>query len=270
MGGSAPTLRTAGEALNAPVASGLGRPGMSPSCEVADVAVVVPSRDEADNVAPLVARATETLQQLGLKWELVFVDDSDDATPDHVREAGRRHPGVRLLHRPPGARSGGLSGAVLSGFEATSGAVVAVMDADLQHPPELLPDLLGPVWRREADITVASRFVPSGGRMEGLDGQWRRFACQGSRSSTRVLFPRVRCVSDPLAGFFAFRRPVIDGVSLRPEGFKILLELLVRGSWNSVVEIPCVLEERQHGESKAGFGEFVAFGRHVARLVSKH
>lgn len=236
-----------------------------------DLTVVVPTRNEAANVAALVARAAGALADLGLPWEIVFVDDSDDRTPERVLEAEARGYPVRLLHRLPQARTGGMGGAVLVGFEQAAGSeTVVVMDGDLQHPPELLPALVSAVRHGGADIAVASRYVGAGGGTQGLEGAWRRLVSKGSRSSVRLLFPPLRAVSDPLAGFFAIRRPVIDGVELRPEGFKILLEVLLRGSWSNLVEVPCALAPRQQGRSKAGLDQGLAFGRHVARLLADH
>jgi glycosyltransferase involved in cell wall biosynthesis len=233
-----------------------------------DVSVVVPTRNEAANVESLVRRASAALGLLDLRWELIFVDDSDDLTPVRVAEAERAGHPVRLIHRLPDARSGGLSGAVLVGLQHTQSQVVVVMDGDLQHPPEMLASLIEAVRDGSADVAVASRFAPYGGGIQGLDGRWRRFLSHGSRSSVRLVLPHLRSVTDPLSGYFAFRRRVIEGVELRPEGFKILLEVLVRGSWDRVVEIPCALRPRQHGRSKAGLDQGVAFGRHLARLVA--
>jgi glycosyltransferase involved in cell wall biosynthesis len=235
---------------------------------VTDLTVIVPTRDEAANVTPLVRRASAALASLGLVWELVFVDDSDDATPAQVREAERQGQPVRLVHRPPGARPGGLGGAVLLGFEqAAESKVIAVMDGDLQHPPELLTSLVRAVQQDGADVAVASRFSAPGGG-PGCLGPWRRVVSHGSRSSVRLLFRDLRRVTDPLSGFFAFRRSVIEGVELRPEGFKILLEVLVRGSWRTITEIPFGLAPRHHGESKAHLYQGLAFGRQLARLLT--
>ena len=231
-----------------------------------DVTVVVPTRNEAPNVGPLVSRASDALSPLGLRWQLVFVDDSDDATPARVAAAARQGHPVRLLHRAPEARVGGLGGAVLVGFEqAVTSDIIAVMDGDLQHPPELLVGLVQAVQPGGTDVAVASRFLAAGD--PGCLGPWRRAVSHGSRSSVRLLFRDLRRVADPLSGFFALRRTVIDGVDLRPEGFKILLEVLVRGSWGTITEIPCGLAPRHHGESKARLDQGLAFGRQVARLL---
>ncbi|MDP9418617.1 MAG: glycosyltransferase [Actinomycetota bacterium] len=233
-----------------------------------DLTVVVPTQNEEANVAPLVARTHDALTALGLEWEMLFVDDSDDATPVRVREAaGRGHP-VRLLHRPSEERVGGLGGAVAVGFrEAAESQVVAVMDGDLQHRPEMLVPLVEAVRAGRADLAIASRCQTLASPTGGMEGWWRCSVSRTSRSLVQLLLPRLAGVRDPLAGFFALRQSVIRGVQLRPEGFKILLEVLVRGSWAQVVEIPCELDPRLHGRSKAHLDEGLAFAHHLVRLL---
>jgi len=238
---------------------------MDDRCKQATVSVVVPTRNEAGNVSVLVDRISVALTPLGVSWEVVFVDDSDDGTAAEIERTGRRHP-VHLCHRLPGHRPGGLSGAVLEGFGCARGEVLVVMDADLQHPPELLPTLIEPVGSGRADLAVASRYTGSGSTA-GLDGPIRRVASKWSRGVTRAVVGRSQTVSDPLSGFFALRRSVVEGIELRPHGFKILLEILARGRWARVEEVPFVFGHRISGDSKAGVSEGMRFARHLARLV---
>ncbi|HEU4676413.1 MAG TPA: glycosyltransferase [Motilibacteraceae bacterium] len=243
--------------------------------------LVVPTRNEGPNLRPLLERSTAALAPLGCRWELLFVDDSDDDTPQLVEQlieqrdrqpaatSGGRTATVRLLHRPAGQRPDGLSGAVLAGFRAARGQVLAVMDADLQHPPEVLPELVGPLLRGEAEVAVASRYcagsAPDAGA--GLDGPWRRLVSRSARWPVFALQPRLRQVTDPLGGFFAVQREVLEGVTLAPTGFKILLEVLVRGRWDRVVEVPYRFAEREAGTSKASLRQGMHFARHLARLT---
>ncbi len=183
--------------------------------------VVVPTRNEADNVEFLVSRVASALQPLDLPWEMLFVDDSDDLTPDRVLEAERAGHPVRLLHRPSPNRVGGLSGAVVLGFEqAAESSIVAVMDGDLQHPPEVLVDLVIAVSSGDADLAIATRPSQLGNGRKGLNRWWRASVSQGARSLVHVAFPRLRVVSDPLAGFFAVHQRVLTDAHLHPEGFK--------------------------------------------------
>ncbi|MGH8860670.1 MAG: glycosyltransferase, partial [Jatrophihabitantaceae bacterium] len=126
-----------------------------------DLTVVVPTRNEAGNIAPLVARLDAALE--GVTAEVIFVDDSDDDTPARIREVARTsdHP-VRVVHRGPDERAGGLGSAVLAGFHAATTQWAVVMDGDLQHPPELVPQLVGEGCARNSDVVVASRYVGTG------------------------------------------------------------------------------------------------------------
>lgn len=226
------------------------------------VTVLVPTRDERDNVLPL----TERLQALGREVPLavLFVDDSDDDTPAVISAiASRASLRVGVIHREPNRRDGGLGGAVLAGIRAARSEWICVMDADLQHPPELLGALLEEARRSKADVVVASRYCPGGDV-----GEFSAPRAALSRSSgllAHAMFPRrLRNVSDPLSGFFLIRRAAVDPAELRPRGFKILLEILVRSGPLRTSEVPFRFGERHAGESKASVPEGL---RYVRRLI---
>ncbi|MFI5273367.1 MAG: glycosyltransferase [Ktedonobacterales bacterium] len=225
------------------------------------LSVVVPTRNERDNIAPLNARVARAMGTL--EYELLFVDDSDDDTPDMIRREMATDPCVRLLHRNPHDREGGLAAAVVAGMRLAQGAFIGVLDGDLQHPPEQLPQLLAA--GADADIVVASRYLP-GGSSDGLDGLTRQLVSRGSKLAAQALFARVRRCTDPMSGFFLVRREVIAGIELRPVGFKILLEILVRGSWARLTEVPFHFDAREAGESKANLDQGVAYLRHLRTL----
>ena len=231
------------------------------------LSVVVPTRNEAPNVAVLTARLSTALGGLAGGWELLFVDDSDDNTPDVVRSLAL--PGgaqVRLLHRQKGSRPGGLGGALQEGFAICRGRVVAVMDADLQHPPEILPSVVAPALSGSADLVAGSRYGPTG-RNEGLDGRWRRLVSHGARGLAYCLVPATRRLEDPGSGLFAFQRAVLDGVRLRPDGYKMLMEVAARGHWRTVANVNYTFAERYAGNSNAGLRQGLVFLRHLARLA---
>ncbi len=230
------------------------------------VSVVVPTRNEAPNVAVLTARLGVALEGLTGGWELLFVDDSDDNTPDVVRSLTLSEGAqVRLLHRERGARPGGLGGALQEGFAVARGRVLAVMDADLQHPPEILPAVVAPALGGTADLVAGSRYGPTG-RNEGLDGHWRRVVSRGSRWLAYGLVPACRPLEDPGSGLFAFQRSVLEGVRLRPDGYKMLLEVAARGNWRTVANVNYTFAERYAGNSNAGLRQGLVFLRHLARL----
>jgi glycosyltransferase involved in cell wall biosynthesis len=226
---------------------------------------VVPTRNEAANVGLLVSEVATALGG-AVSWEILFVDDSDDATPEAVGELRDSGYPVRLLHREPGQRTAGLGGAVTDGFAHALGRVIAVMDADLQHPPDVVPALVAEVLAGRAELVVGNRYGPDG-TTRGLAGPWRRLVSWTSRMLVHSFVARSRCVDDPMSGLFAFDRCVIEGVTLRPDGFKILLDILVRGRWASVANIGYVFADRHAGVSKASLHEGLVFFRHLACLL---
>lgn len=231
------------------------------------VTVVVPTRNEVDSVDELIERVRRAMAATGADYEILFVDDSDDATPEAVAVHERAGAPVRLLHRCPGERSGGLGGALCAGFAAARGAYVVCLDGDLQHPPEHLAAMARVLLDRRADVVVATRYVPGGG-IEGLDGSWRRVVSAASRDLTRAVLPRLRATTDPGSGFFGFDRVIIDGVELRPRGFKTLVEVLARARWERLAEVPYHFDARGHGRSNASAREGVRFLRHLVGLAS--
>jgi len=227
---------------------------------VKELTVVVPTFNEAPNVAALLRRIDGSLAGRA-DYEVVIVDDnSPDGTADVARSLEGRYP-VRVIVR---TNERGLASAVIEGFRQAQGEVVGAIDADLQHPPEKLPELLQKV-RDGADIVVASRYE-SGGAIES----WtlgRKIVSRGARLLAYVFTPSSRRSRDPLSGFFLLRRSAIEGVDLRPIGYKILLEILVRGHAGVVASVPFSFADREAGESKYSLREQWNYLRHLARLM---
>ncbi len=235
-----------------------------------ELTVVVPTRNEARNVAPLLDRLGGALA--GRSFAVLFVDDSTDDTAEMIRRqaTGRPFP-VSVIARPE-IRRNGLSGAVVEGLQAARGRWVCVIDADLQHPPEVIPHLLDQANRAGADIAVASRRADLLGPV-GLS-RARALNSQLLTILARMIFPRVlKNVSDPLTGFFLVKRAAIDTTILQPEGFKILLEILVRNPDLRVTETHFDFAPRHQGQSKADLNEGLRFFHHLTRLrltVNQH
>ncbi len=230
------------------------------------LSVVVPTRNEAPNVALLEQRLSAALAGTSDGWELIFVDDSDDATPEVVTGLTNAGRPVRLLHRQAGNRPGGLGGAVQEGFKLARGTVLVVMDADLQHPPEVVPALVAPVLSGEAALVAGSRYGWAGADA-GLAGPGRQFVSRVCRALVHLVVPVSRPLQDPMSGLFAFRRSLLDGVVLRPQGYKILLEVTVRTRPAPVRNIGFDFGPRNAGRSKATLREGVVFLGHLSRLV---
>jgi dolichol-phosphate mannosyltransferase len=226
------------------------------------LSLVIPTRNERDNVPPLL-RALESALG-GVAWEAVFVDDSTDGTDQFLASLAADDPRIVLLHRVE--NRGGLAGAVVEGFARARGRYVCVLDADLQHPPSRIPDMLAAAQGSGADIVIASRYVP-GGSAGGLNGPLRQVYSRGLKALAKVVFPRrLSGISDPLGGYFLLHRRVLDGAQLRPIGYKILLEVLVRCAWHSVREVPYRFEPRHQGQSKADVRQGLRFLEHLRTL----
>lgn len=233
-----------------------------------EVTVIVPTRNESGNVEPLVRRLSDALH--GHVACILFVDDSDDDTPDRVEAVAKVSEDdsltIRLHHRRSHERTGGLGGAVLAGLRQTTSPWAVVMDGDLQHPPELVPRLVEAGVQEDVDVVVASRHVP-GGSTEGLSNGVRVLVSDLSTRMSKVAFPRrLGGVSDPMSGFFAVRPAAFDLDVMRPAGFKILLEMLARTPGLRKSEVPFVFGERISGDSKASVREGVRFVRQLAQL----
>ena len=229
-----------------------------------DISVVVPTRNERANIGPLIDRLSAALP--AGRSELIFVDDSTDDTPEVAAAAGQGASlPVLVMHRGPGERVGGLGGAVVAGMRLAEGRIVVVMDGDLQHPPESIPELIRPIDLDQADLVVASRYRDNGAA-DGLANRSRAGVSQLATRVTKAAFPRrLREITDPMSGFFAVRASALDVDALRPLGFKILLEAVARCQLR-VAEIGFSFAPRYSGESKASLREGFRFANHLTRL----
>lgn len=190
------------------------------------------------------------------RLEVIIVDDgSADGTAEEARTAQTPFD-VRVIER----KERGLATAVLRGFTEARGEILGVMDADLSHPTELIPEMIAAMDK--ADLVVASRNLP-GGSVE----EWPWYRVLASRFATLLVRPfGVRC-SDPMSGYFFLRRGLLENRPLSPIGYKILLEILVKSEARTIREIPYVFRNREVGKSKMGLGESVNYLRHLARLA---
>jgi dolichol-phosphate mannosyltransferase len=221
------------------------------------LSIVVPTYNERDRLADLVAAVFTAYAAAGLDAELIIVDDnSPDGTGALADELSQRHQ-IQVIHR---AGKLGLGTAVVAGFAAARAPVVGVIDADLSHPASLLPRMLAIMRREAADVVIASRYIPGGGTRNWPLGRLvlSRLACVLARPLTPV--------RDATSGFFLIRRDLARGVKISAGGFKICLELLMRGRPRSVVEVPYVFEGRTAGESKMNLKEAAGYLRQLRDL----
>jgi len=226
-----------------------------------NISLIIPTLREARNLEILLPEAAAALAAAGAgKFEIVIVDDDSNDGTDKVVALAAKKMDVRLIVRK-GEK--GLSSAVIRGFSEAKGDVFIVMDADLSHPPALLTDIAKRL-AKGYDLVLPSRYMKGGGaEVWPLE---RRILSWGATLLARPLTP----VRDPMSGYFGFKRSVIDGVRLDAVGFKILLEILVRGRYDrkNVVEIPYIFKNRNIGSSKLDgkvSGEYV---RHLGTLYA--
>jgi len=228
------------------------------------LSIIVPTKNESGNVRPLLSAIERATQ--GIRVEVLFVDDSADDTPQVIRDSQSRYAiPVQLIVRPPERRGNGLSGAVVEGLRTAGADWVCVMDGDLQHPPGLVSRLLEQAAQTGSDLVIASRLAP-GGDVTGLGPPRRLLSRLLAAIARAALPPELRRISDPLSGFFLLRRSAVDVDRLRPDGFKILLDLLARCPGLTVSEVPFKFGRRHAGKSKASVHEAMRFLRSVVRL----
>jgi len=225
-----------------------------------ELTVIVPTYNEKDNIPILLERIDKALSNHGIKYEVIIVDDnSPDGTADVAERLSNKYP-VRVLRRPGKL---GLSSAVLDGVKLARSEVVAVMDADLQHPPEVLPKLYMRI-KDGCEIVIASRYV-RGGSTKGWS-LLRKLISRVAIAIAHMLIPKSRAVKDVMSGYFMLRRDVISSAVLNPRGFKILLEIIAKARYSNVCEVPYTFDIRRYGESKLSSKEVINYVLHVLSL----
>jgi dolichol-phosphate mannosyltransferase len=221
------------------------------------VTVVVPTYHEVENIPLLVERLARVRDEAGLELELLLMDDdSQDGSEELVR--GLALDWVQLVVR---RTDRGLSQAVMDGLRRSRRDFLVVMDADLSHPPEKIPEMLGEL-ASGADMVVGSRFAAGG----TTDDEWGVFRWLNSRVATLLAAPLTR-IKDPMSGFFALRRSTFEGGrDFNPVGYKIGLEVLIKCRCEKVVELPIHFADRQLGKSKLSLKEQLKYLQHIRRL----
>jgi dolichol-phosphate mannosyltransferase len=209
-----------------------------------DFTVVIPTLNEAETIAKMIINIDAILKKESLNGQILVVDDnSTDNTIFIVNDIKLTHPNVNILVR---RSNHGLSHSLIDGFNAAgkNSDIFIKIDADGQHPVEKIPELFRKI-RDGNDIVIGSRYIKGGGIKN-----WsflRRVISWGATGMARLFFPQI---TDPVSGFFAVRKDVVQNAPLKPKGYKILLEILMKGNWNTVAEIPFIFGPRESGESK--------------------
>lgn len=231
---------------------------MNPDEAGKNFSIVVPTYREAENI-PLLVKAIDSVLGSDFEYEILVVDDdSKDGIVEAVEALGKTYPvRIHVRQNPPRC----LSSSVIDGIKLAKYQTVLVMDADLQHPCEKIPEMIKPVLEKKCTFSIASRFI-QGAKTPGfkLHRQLNSFV------ATFLAYPLVN-VSDPMSGFFAFDRGIINDYSiLNPVGYKIALEIMVKCGCKGIVEVPITFGVRTHGESKLNLKEQLKYLRHLGKL----
>ena len=232
-----------------------------PSNQIPDISFVVPTYAEAENLPLLIKHIYDGLKDSDLSWELVVAnDDSSDNTEQVCEQLTQQNHPVKLLNRK---QNKGLALSVIDGVKVATGKYLVVMDADQSHPSTLVPKMIELLEDNKADFVIGSRNVKD----SSTDENWPVIRYIGTFFATSLALPLVS-IKDPMAGFFALRRDEWPKTELKPIGYKIALELIVRGNITSerIVELPIHFTDRKVGKSKMGFKELHNYLLHILSL----
>lgn len=223
------------------------------------VSVVIPTYNEAGGIERLIAALDAMFRGAGIDAEIVIVDDnSPDGTGAIVDALAVRYP-VRCLHR---AGKLGLASAVIDGWATCTSSILGVMDADFSHDPAIIPDMIAAIQSGACELAIGSRYIPGGGI---TNWPWRRRVT--SRVAIMLAMP-LTPVKDITSGYLFCRRSVIDGVRLDPIGFKIGLEVIMKGKYRNAKEVPYVFTDRRVGSSKLNSGEIVNYLKQLVKIYA--
>ncbi len=220
------------------------------------VSIIIPTYNEAENIGGLINKVENILKNY-YDYEILVVDDnSPDKTYEIVDRISKNNPHIKLILRK---EKKGLSSAIIDGVKRASGNIIVVMDADFQHPPEIIPKLIESL--KNYDIAIASRYK-KGGKIEGFSF-YRKIVSKGATLLAKILVPEVNRTSDPMSGFFAFKKDAVNLNKLNTIGYKILFEILYKNPNLRVIDIPYTFKNRNKGKSKLGMKEIFEFLIHA-------
>lgn len=222
------------------------------------ITIIIPTYNEKENLPLLVNAIFYEFLVNSLDGNIIIVDDnSPDGTGKIADELSLKNNNLTVIHRKG---KEGLSSAVMEGLKYASGDIIGVMDADLSHPPEIIPKLVRPIIDGDSEFVIASRYIEK----EKIE-KWplgRKITSWGATVFARPL----TSISDPMSGFFFFKKNIIDGIQLTPIGYKIMLEIIVKGKYSNIKEVAFTFRDRHKGESKLNWKEYYNYAGHLIRL----
>lgn len=224
-----------------------------------ELSVIIPTYNENKNIELMIIRVFDSLKRQKVNAELIVVDDSSpDGTAELAARMSKEYP-VRVYIR---TKREGPGPAILDGIRLADAPIACVMDGDLSHPPEALPEMYKLIKEGKALLVIGSRHIKGGGTSKWI--WYRKFFSWGARLLGKFLTP----VSDLTSGYFMFDKKILEGVDVNPIGCKVGLELMVKGNHRGkAIEYPIVFAERAAGESKMGWRETRQYLQHLLALT---
>ena len=215
------------------------------------LSLVIPTYNEKENIQKLIDKIQKEFEDNNINGEIIIVDDnSPDGTGNLLEELKKKQNNIKVVHRKGKL---GLSSAVLDGWAIANGDILGVMDADLSHPREKIKELFWAIEKGDADFTIGSRYTKKG-KIEGW-GLKRKLMSKMATLLARIYTK----IKDPMTGFFMIKKECVKDVKINPKGFKILLEVIIKGKYKNVKEIPITFINRVEGKSKAGTKEIIYY-----------
>jgi dolichol-phosphate mannosyltransferase len=223
------------------------------------LSLAIPTYNERENIRLLISKIQDQFRQNNIEGKIIVIDDnSPDGTGKIIDEISKKQKNVKVIHRE-GKK--GLSSAVLEGWKKAEGDILGVMDADLSHPCEKIPEMFREIEKGQADLVIGSRYIKNGGiRGWGIS---RKIV---SRAATLLARP-FTSIKDPMSGFFMIKRKCLLHRDINPKGFKILLELIIKADYTHSREIPIIFNNRKKGKSKAGIKEMFYYALNLFRYA---
>ncbi len=230
----------------------------------AEVSIIIPTYNESENIIQVLKSIGEHLPEEIVAEALVVDDNSPDGTgkivEDYINDTqnGTEY-AIEVIHRKS---KSGLSSAILDGIQHSTGETIVIMDSDFSHPPKIIPQLIEEIKTSKCDIVIASRFVP-GGTINGWSTK-RKLISKTAKGIAKAGLGVNE--SDPMSGFFAFKRKILDGIKFDAIGYKMLLEILVKTKGAKVKEIPYTFTDRTRGSSKLDSSTMLDYVKSVWKL----
>lgn len=221
------------------------------------LSIIIPTYNERENIQNLIEKVFQVLQEKNIQAEIIVVDDNSSDGTGKIAEELKANYDLQVLVRK---NKRGLSSAVLDGFRMAKGDALGVMDGDLSHPPKEIPKLIKPIIEKKADFVIASRYIKGGGIKN-----WTLKRRIISKTATALARPLTK-IKDPLSGFFFVKKEVVDQAQLNPKGYKIGLEIIVKGNYKNIREVPYTFKNREHGKSKLSAREYRNYLSHLLGL----